>query len=235
MLEGTMRTGNAPARHSWLGRRTNCAGTAAERPSAPTTSNHTMAIPSCFGMRTTGNHCAFGAIHGREIVGRRGPLPKPTKAKKFEGNPGKRKLPESEPEPRIDDLCPPPPSHLPELAQDAWKAFAKELHSIGLLTSVDYHALEQYCTAYAFWRHNLTALQAHMKESSSMVDRVTDEKGNLRYSAPVPESSLMLKFGAELNRWSKVLGLGPAYRVALTTGHGDEPIDDPLGKQLESG
>ncbi len=164
-------------------------------------------------------------------MGKRGPLPKPTKLKRFEGNPGKRKLPESEPEPRVDAVCPPPPSYLPAIAQLAWKAISKELHTIGLLTSVDYHALEEYCTAYAFWRMNLAALQ----DAESIVTRVFDAQGNLRYEAPKTEATMLLKFGAEMNRWSKVLGLGPAYRVALTTGHGDEPVDDPLGKQLEHG
>lgn len=168
-------------------------------------------------------------------MGRRGPLPKPTKLKAFEGNPGKRKLPENEAQPRIDDQCPPAPDHLPEFGKLAWRAIAKELHAIGLLTSVDYHALEQYCTAYAFWRFNLAELNARVDKDGTMISSVKDEQGNLRYEAPMPEASLMLKFGTELNRWSKVLGLGPAYRVALTTGHGDEPIDDPLGKQLESG
>jgi P27 family predicted phage terminase small subunit len=169
-------------------------------------------------------------------MGRRGPLPKPTAAKKFEGNPGKRKLPENEAEPRIDDQCPPPPDHLPAVGQMAWKAIAKELHAIGLLTSVDYHALEQYCTAYGFWRFNLAELHAKIDAQGTMVSTVRDPETNaIRYEAPMPEASLMLKFGAELNRWSKVLGLGPAYRVALTTGHGDEPVDDPLGKALENG
>lgn len=168
-------------------------------------------------------------------MGRRGPLPKPTKLKKLEGNPGRRKLPESEPEPRIDPDAPPPPTYLPTVGQQAWKAISKELHAIGLLTAVDYHALEQYCTAYAFWRLNLQAVESQLAQSQTIVTRVTDERGNLRYEAPMTEASLMLKFGAELNRWSKVLGLGPAYRVALTTGHGDDPIDDPLGKKLENG
>lgn len=166
-------------------------------------------------------------------MGRRGPLPKPTKLKEFEGNPGKRKLPENEAEPRIDEQCPPPPEHLPEVGKMAWKAIARELHAIGLLTSVDYHALEQYCSAYAYWRFNQAELHARMDEAGTMISAVKDEQGNLRYEAPMPEASLMLKFGAELNRWSKVLGLGPAYRVALTTGHGDEPVDDPLGKSIE--
>lgn len=169
-------------------------------------------------------------------MGRRGPLPEPTKLKKLKGNPGRRKLPANEPEPRVDPDVPPAPTYLPTVAQQAWKAISKELHAIGLLTAVDYHALEQYCTAYAFWRLNLKSVQNELdKEDGSIVKQVTDGEGNLRYEAPMTEANLMLKFGAELNRWSKVLGLGPAYRVALTTGHDDEPMDDPLGKSLENG
>ena len=205
------------------------------RPSAPTTLSRMAATWNCFGIKPIGSRCVSNAIRERVTVGRRGPLPKPTAQKKFEGNPGKRKLPENEPQPRIDDDVPPSPEYLPPIAQAAWRSISRELHSIGLLTAVDYHALEQYCTAYCFWRSNLSAVQERITNGGSVVTRVNDEKGQLRYEAPMTEVSLMLKFGGELNRWSKVLGLGPAYRVALTTGHGDEPPDDPLGSNLENG
>jgi P27 family predicted phage terminase small subunit len=164
-------------------------------------------------------------------MGRRGPLPKPTKLKQLEGNPGRRKLPQNEPQPRILPEVPPPPKYLPTVAAAAWRFISQELHAVGLLTSVDEHALEQYCVAYDFWRQCLEKVS----QAESLVETFYTPTGEKRYAAPLVEVSLMLKYGGEINRWAKVLGLGPAYRVALTAGNDDEPIDDPLGAKLEKG
>ena len=164
-------------------------------------------------------------------MGRRGPLPKPTALKKLEGNPGRRKLPQNEPQPRVLDKTPPPPNYLPAIAQAAWRFIAAELHAVGLLTTVDEHALEQYCLAYDCWRRCLAVVNA----SDSLVETFFGPAGEKKYAAPLVEVSLMLKYGGELNRWSKVLGLGPAYRVALSVGNEPDDKDDPLGAKLEQG
>lgn len=164
-------------------------------------------------------------------MGRRGPLPKPTALKKLEGNPGRRKLPVNEPQPSIADAIPPAPNYLPAIATAAWRFISAELHAVGLLTTIDEHALEQYCIAYDFWRQCLAKVQ----QAESLCETFYGPDGQKKYSAPLVEVSLMLKYGGELNRWSKVLGLGPAYRVALTVGNEPSDVDDPLGAKLEKG
>jgi P27 family predicted phage terminase small subunit len=73
---------------------------------------------------------------------------KPTALKILQGNPGKRKLNKHEPQPSGVATC---PSHLDAGAKAEWKRVAKELKSIGLLTSVDRAAMGAYCCAYSRW------------------------------------------------------------------------------------
>ena len=82
------------------------------------------------------------------MAGRR---PKPTKLKLLQGNPGKRKIPDDEPEPEV--CVPDPPEHLSEAAREHWQQVATELADAGILTRIDRDALGLYCEAYARWVH----------------------------------------------------------------------------------
>ena len=77
--------------------------------------------------------------------------PKPTALRIIQGNPGKRPLPENEPQPTVKDKPPTPPRHLPAAAKKHWRAIAKHLHQAGVLTVMDEDALATYCNAYAQW------------------------------------------------------------------------------------
>ncbi len=156
-------------------------------------------------------------------MGRRGPLAKPTALKILQGNPGKRPLPKREPKPKPTLSIPQPPDHLPALGKSAWQSLASPLHALDLLTDLDLHALESYCTAYAFWRLMLVEVQTRGHTLA-----VEDENGNLKYTQPTPEARLMLNYAAEMSRWSKVLGLGPAYRVGLNADPNSQDDADPL-------
>lgn len=80
-------------------------------------------------------------------MGKRGPKTKPTAIKRLEGNPGKRTLPENEPEfSEANVLC---PQYLSESAKKIWQRVEGELRSARLLTAVDVDALAVYCTAVA--------------------------------------------------------------------------------------
>ena len=74
----------------------------------------------------------------------RGPQPKPTATKRLEGNPGKRKLNDREPDPTLG--CAPPP-WLPLGARVEWERVYPELSSLGLVTVVDQAALACWCLA----------------------------------------------------------------------------------------
>jgi P27 family predicted phage terminase small subunit len=75
---------------------------------------------------------------------------KPTALRLVDGNAGKRPLPRHEPKPAAEP--PPKPTHLSELAAEAWDRVAPELHRLGLLTVVDGVALELLACAYDDWR-----------------------------------------------------------------------------------
>jgi P27 family predicted phage terminase small subunit len=82
----------------------------------------------------------------------RGRRPVPTQLKVVRGNPGKRPLPEDEPEaaPLVSDADIPP--YLSDAARAHWHTVAEQLREAKLLGRVDSHALALYCEAFARWR-----------------------------------------------------------------------------------
>lgn len=78
-----------------------------------------------------------------------GRKPKPTHLKLITGNPGKRALNKSEPQPTR--ARPPVPPELNDDAKVEWGRVSKELYSLGLLTGIDRAALAAYCQAYGRW------------------------------------------------------------------------------------
>lgn len=65
------------------------------------------------------------------------------------GNPGRRPLPENEPE--IPSEIPDPPQHLNKKAKEEWGRITPDLERYGLLTKIDGSALGAYCDYYAQW------------------------------------------------------------------------------------
>lgn len=78
-----------------------------------------------------------------------GRKPKPTALKMLAGNPGKRAINRSEPKPRV--VMPKPPEHLSDAEKEKWKSVVRELHPLGLVTTIDKDALAMYCTIYVRW------------------------------------------------------------------------------------
>ena len=75
----------------------------------------------------------------------RGRKPKPSALKMFEGNPGKRPLKQTEPNPTVETKeC---PVHLNDEAQAEWNRITPDLHTLGLVARVDRAALAAYCQA----------------------------------------------------------------------------------------
>jgi len=81
----------------------------------------------------------------------RGRKPKPTALKTLEGNPGKRRINDREPE--APHAVPDCPEHLDDVARAEWFRTAKVLMDMGLLTLADRAALAAYCVAYSRWVH----------------------------------------------------------------------------------
>lgn len=163
-------------------------------------------------------------------MGQRGPLPEPTELKKLKGNPGKRPLPTDEPEPMLAPAVPDAPGWLNARASLVWIRIATELHAAKMLATLDLSILEAFCVAYDQWRQMLEAI-----EQEGYTYRAYDDHGNLKYAAQTPEAVLASKFAADVNKFAKVLGLGPAYRVGLRIvgpDGADSKTTDPIAEQL---
>ena len=79
----------------------------------------------------------------------RGRKPKPTHLKLLDGNPGKRGINASEPQPsRRAPTC---PAHLCPPAKAEWKRLATQLTILRILTELDRAALAAYCQSYGRW------------------------------------------------------------------------------------
>ena len=81
--------------------------------------------------------------------GKQGRKPIPTGLKLLHGNPGKRRLNDHEPQPRV--MLPRCPPHLSEEAKKEWRRISKLLYRLGLLTELDTTALSLYCQTFSRW------------------------------------------------------------------------------------
>jgi len=132
-----------------------------------------------------------------------GPTPKPTVLKILAGNPGKRKLNDSEPKPLVIKLN--APRYLNDLARAEWRRIMPELCRLGLFSLVDRASLAAYCQAYGDW------LEAEeMLEQDGKV--LTTDKGyrylNPWWSVRCKSLELMDKFGSRF-------GFDPSSRTRL--------------------
>lgn len=130
-------------------------------------------------------------------MGRRGPKPKPTALREFEGDAGKQ-LSKRQREPKPQKATGvQPPTWLGAYAQAEWRRVAPELERLGLVTIVDMAALEIYCDLYGRWRHART-MKGNDKAVSDLAYRIKQYLGEF--------------------------GLTPAGRVSI---HADEPAPPP--------
>lgn len=88
------------------------------------------------------------------MAGRR---PKPTKLKLLHGNPGKRKVSKTEPQPELG--IPKPPKWLQGESLDEWNRITPELENTGVMALIDESMLAMYCQMFGRW---LIAEKANM-------------------------------------------------------------------------
>ena len=174
-----------------------------------------------------------------------GPAKKPTKLKILEGNPGKRRLPQNEPNPT--PAIPSCPSYIKGVARKEWKLITPELYILGILTKIDRMALAGYCIAcgqLAEVEHEL----AKMKKSNRELSKLKRKNPNLKtqlsnglvsitsngnaimeplLSVRKQAMELMHKFAAEF-------GMTPAARARVNKTGGREE-QDPLDRVLNTG
>lgn len=138
---------------------------------------------------------------------RPGPPPKPTAIKRLEGNPGKHRLNENEPQPSIG--CE-PPWYLTKGAKEEWQRAYPELESMGLLTVVDQHSFGCYCTA-------VDQLARAMKLLKPTKAEPTPEIQVLPNGRQLPSGPELIRRQAtdDIRKFSALFGFSPADRSRI--------------------
>src|SRR5688572_27143623 len=139
-------------------------------------------------------------------MGKRGPKPKPTALRVFEGDPG-RLLPrrDGEPMPASGEVAPGPPEWLGEAGRAVWAEVAPKLHALRLLTTVDCRLLSLYCEA---WDELFAARK--IIEAAGLV--ATSDKGG-QYQHPAV--GIKNRAVARIRQLGGEFGMSPAARVGL--------------------
>ncbi|MCF6304369.1 MAG: phage terminase small subunit P27 family [Rhodobacteraceae bacterium] len=143
----------------------------------------------------------------------RGRKPKPTALKLLTGNPGKRTLPNDEPQ--IPPHLPPVPEHLNKVAREEWARVSESLYNCGILTSLDRAALGAYCTSYSRWSEAEIKLEA---------DGFTIET-SLGTIIQSPLVGIANKAAADMVRYAAEFGMTPSARsrVKIAENAEDKP------------
>jgi phage terminase small subunit len=97
-----------------------------------------------------------GTYQEGQHVGKRGPVPTPTKVLNMRGS-WRAKTRPQEPH-ALPSEKPPCPAWLDADARKVWRVLIPQLARIGVLTRLDQHALARYCTLWIRWRKAETML-----------------------------------------------------------------------------
>lgn len=134
--------------------------------------------------------------------------PKPTADKRRRGNPGKRKLPESEPQ--FETAIPDPPSYLTDAALVEWTRVTEELAAKNVITRVDMAVVAIYCQAQA----DLDELEKESRKPE--YKRYLKTKGkDYVYKHPIFADVKDLR--EQVRKYAAELGITPSSRTKVRT------------------
>ena len=131
-----------------------------------------------------------------------GPPPKPTAIKKLQGNPGRRKL--NDKEPQSSRKIPPPPKWLDKVAKQNWKRESEELKSMGVLTKIDWGIFAARCYLYS----QIVKLSEDIEVEGRTIDTKQGPKSN-------PKAVQLDKIIKEYRMIGSSLGADPASRSKI--------------------
>lgn len=141
----------------------------------------------------------------------RGRRPKPTRMKVLTGNPGKRPLNRTEPQP--EPAVPDCPVELGPSARREWDRLVGQLAPLRILTPLDRAALAAYCGAYGLWAEATEAIQKY----GVMVKSPTGFPMQSPYVAIANrQAEIMMRIASEF-------GFTPASRSRISTPTPEEP------------
>lgn len=138
-------------------------------------------------------------------MGIRGPAPTPTRIKLIQGNPGKRKLNDREPEPPAG--APECPEYLDAVARGEWDRLVKILLAMRVLTEADYIALGNLCQSYS------TMIDAQRKLSKAGI-LYKSQSGYIQQS---PLLGIVNSQMTLINALVREFGLTPSSRTRVST------------------
>lgn len=157
-------------------------------------------------------------------MGRRGPPPKPSAIREFEGDRSHRPPTTGEPRPR--PTRPKMPRDMDPVAAREWRRVVPALERLGLLTEVDGAALESYCQAYAMMRR---AAEAIAKAAATEEGLTYVSPQGIR--APIPEIRIFNTAASHVRAFCHEFGLTPSARVRMVA-PGEEEEDDGMESLL---
>jgi P27 family predicted phage terminase small subunit len=147
-------------------------------------------------------------------MGYRGPIPKPSAIARAEGNPGKRRLNDCEPQPRA--TTPRCPDHLDAEAKKEWKRLVPVLRRMKVLTEADGMTLANLCQAWS------TLMKAQRKLTEMGILYKTPN-GHIQQS---PLFSMVNQCIDTVTKLSREFGLTPAARSRIVAQTETEPEDE---------
>lgn len=148
-------------------------------------------------------------------MGKRGPQPKPTALRVFEGQRLER------PAGRQDEPCPDvstlpiAPDWLGEWGRAAWDRMAPVLHATKLLTDADVNLFEQWCYAHDVFHQARLELAA----GGICIDTQKGRQANPAAKVMSVQTGIIIKIG-------QLFGMGPSSRVGLSAPTQDSGHDD---------
>jgi P27 family predicted phage terminase small subunit len=145
-------------------------------------------------------------------MGRRGPVPQPTKLKLLHGESRPSRVGKPEPQPR--ETLPTAPNWFTDEAREVWDRTVRELDAMGLAFAADRDSLVVYVNAVV----NYERAQKFLDIAGVMIKGV--DGGVVRN----PANAIVKQNAVLIGRFAREFGLTPSARVGLTI-----ELSDPEG------
>ncbi len=158
--------------------------------------------------------------------------PKPTAVKRLEGNPGKRKLNNAEPQYGQAGLtC---PRWLRLAARAEWRRVAPLLKDGKVITAADRAALAAYCVSYARWMQAEAKLDGGLSQTVPIVNKKGDVIGEKDVARP--EVTIAQQYQRLMLAAAGKLGMDPSSRskVSVVKDEVKNPILELLQRNRDS-
>jgi len=149
--------------------------------------------------------------------------PKPSALRIVEGNPGKRPLPENEPQPQAG--APSAPKHLSASARKHWRTVCRQLKKANVMTHLDADALAMYCETFSLWMD----AAADVQDRGMLLEFEKESKAGLVYTAVEvnPHVKIAAKAFDQLRLMMIEFGMTPSSRTRVSTVPSGKKEPDP--------